>query len=88
VVEDIGGHGPFVPEGRHNQFYTSKRINSPGINGGTMRYRPPLWKTGPEPNMLYHPVKPPLSLAKKKIQRTKQKLRNMTTRALKTLLGQ
>ena len=86
VIEDIGGRGPFVPEERRDLFYTSKRIDSPGINGGTMRYRPPFWRAGSEPNKLYHPVKPPLSLVKKKLQHTKQRLRNTAASVLKPFI--
>jgi hypothetical protein len=58
-VADIGGDGPFVPEGFHNRFYTS--VGDPTgalVNLGSMRYRAPIAFPRIEPGRLYHPVKP------------------------------
>lgn len=57
IVEDIGGEGEFVPEGNQNRFYTNSR-NSNDLSPGTFVYRPVMSRSGTQPNMLWHPVKP------------------------------
>lgn len=56
-IADIGGTGPFTPNDYHNKYY----IQGPGVNNGTMRWRPAFTKeeslnSGLE-NTLFHPVK-------------------------------
>lgn len=58
-VEDLGGAGLFVAEGRKNRCYTSFSCPKGKMTGlGTVRYQPGqariFWKS----NYLYHPVKP------------------------------
>jgi hypothetical protein len=58
-VADIGGDGPFVPEGFRNRFYTS--VGDPTgalVNLGSMRYRAPIAFPRIQAGRLYHPVKP------------------------------
>ena len=57
IVEDIGGEGEFVPTGNQNRFYTNHR-NSNDLSPGTFVYRPVLRRSGTQPDMLWHPVKP------------------------------
>ena len=57
-IGDFGGQGEFVPSGYENKYYIP---NLPGINGGTMRYRPlytlkEIERTGLR-NKLFHPLK-------------------------------
>ncbi|MBI5165600.1 MAG: hypothetical protein HY985_17060 [Magnetospirillum sp.] len=57
-IEDIGGNGPFVAPGNENRFYT----NTPAANSlapGSFVFRPVREQPGPEPDRLWHPVKPP-----------------------------
>lgn len=46
-VADLSGQGPFGAAIEHG-FYTT----------GTIKWRPPRWRSGSRPNTLYHPVKP------------------------------
>jgi len=57
AVEDIGGEGPFVPEGRTRRFYWSDRLalqHQPAA--GTFVYRPEQRPVAGE-RWLWHPVK-------------------------------
>ena len=66
TVEDFGGDGAFVPDRRTNTWYTSRNLNNFGVpDEGTHRFRPRFWKTGPQPNRIYHPVKPVSWFAKR-----------------------
>ncbi len=58
-IGDIGGDGPFVPEGFRNRFYTSASdpVGSL-VDLGTMRCAPPIRFPRILPGRLYHPVKP------------------------------
>ena len=56
-IGDIGGNSPFAPNGYRDKYY----IQGPGVNNGTMRWRPAFTKeetlnSGLE-NTLFHPVK-------------------------------
>lgn len=55
-IEDIGGDGEFVRPGNTNRFYRSTPT-SDSLGPGTLVFRPPLEEPGPEPDMLWHPVK-------------------------------
>ena len=58
-IADIGGDGPFVPEGFRNRFYTSFSTLNGALEWlGTVRYRPPRAEAGRRRGALYHPVKP------------------------------
>jgi hypothetical protein len=57
VVEDIGGDGEFVAPENTNRFYTNQRLTN-DLSPGTFVYRPIRTAPGPDPNMLWHPVKP------------------------------
>lgn len=73
TIEDFGGEGAFVPEGRENTFYTSEDLNKFGIpDKGTHRYQPRFWKAGSQPNKIYHPVKPVSWFAKREARRLAQ----------------
>lgn len=55
-LEDIGGEGEFTAPGNVNRFYR----NTPKTRDhfpGSMTFRPVMASAGPEPNMLWHPVK-------------------------------
>lgn len=56
-LEDIGGSGEFVPPGRENRFYTNEPTAA-ALDSGTFRFRPFMTEPGPEPDKLWHPVKP------------------------------
>jgi hypothetical protein len=56
-IEDMGGDGEFVAAPNRNRFYT----NTPASNHlapGSFVFRPVLTSPGPQPNLLWHPVKP------------------------------
>jgi hypothetical protein len=55
-IEDIGGDGEFVPPGRENRFYRNNWLDK-SLTPGTFVFRPPMSEPGPEPDMLWHPVK-------------------------------
>ena len=55
-IEDIGGDGEFVPEGRENRHYRNNRL-SKALTPGTFVFRPPMMAPGLEPDLLWHPVK-------------------------------
>ena len=55
AVEDIGGAGEFVPDGRQNLYYTNS--HTPWLSPGTFRFRPTMSAPGPIANKLWHPVK-------------------------------
>jgi hypothetical protein len=58
-IGDIGGDGPFVPEGFRNRFYTSASDADGSLRDlGTMRFAPPILFPRILPGRLYHPVKP------------------------------
>lgn len=58
-LTDMGGDGPFVPEGFRNRFYSSVDDSGGSLQDrGTMRFRPPIPFPGILPGRLYHPVKP------------------------------
>ena len=56
-IADIGGKGEFTPMGYESKYY----VSAPGINNGTMRWRPLFSKQEIEsmnmPDKLYHPLK-------------------------------
>lgn len=64
TVEDFGGDGPFTPQGRRGRNY----VNDPSdrdLTPGTFIWRPArshyfheLPEAFPQPNKLYHPIKP------------------------------
>ncbi|MBN9132066.1 MAG: hypothetical protein J0H48_01695 [Nitrosospira multiformis] len=55
-IEDFGGEGEFVPDGRENRYYRNNRLDK-SLNPGTFVFRPPMEAPGSEPNVLWHPVK-------------------------------
>jgi hypothetical protein len=55
-IEDIGGDGEFVPPGRENRHYRNNWL-SRSLTPGTFVFRPAMSSAGPEPNLLWHPVK-------------------------------
>ena len=65
VVEDIGGDGPLTPADRRGRFY-SNTGGHPWLLPGSFRFRPavaaryyvPGAAEFPEPDFLWHPVKP------------------------------
>ncbi|SEK28056.1 hypothetical protein [Nitrosovibrio tenuis] len=57
-IEDIGGDGEFVPQGRENYFYRNNRMDK-SLSPGTFVFRPAMAAPGSEPNLLWHPVKDP-----------------------------
>jgi hypothetical protein len=58
-ILDFGGNGSFVPSWMTNKYYTDAQPNRKGfLDTGSMRYRPPYARPGPERNKLYHPIKP------------------------------
>jgi len=70
VIEDFGGEGEFVPEGRTNMWYTSEGLDDFGVpDSGTHRFRPRFWRAGGQSDMIYHPVKPISWFIKRKIRR-------------------
>ncbi|MGE5478444.1 MAG: hypothetical protein ACM3Q1_17455 [Bacteroidales bacterium] len=56
-VEDIGGDGEFVRPDNRGLFYRSNPADNT-LAPGTFVFRPIVAQPGPEPNMLWHPVKP------------------------------
>ena len=58
TIEDFGGDGPFVPEGKTNRFYTSSPQNN-DPSPGTFVWRPSRDLPGDRPDTLWHPVKWP-----------------------------
>jgi hypothetical protein len=57
-LADFGGTGEFVPAGYENKFYIDNSRDEFGnLDLGTIRWRPPFTRPGPERNKLYHPVK-------------------------------
>ncbi|MCR6631817.1 MAG: hypothetical protein NVV74_18215 [Magnetospirillum sp.] len=59
-IEDIGGNGEFVAAENRGRFYTSNPADDT-LSPGTFVFRPIIAKPGPEPDRLWHPVKPPES---------------------------
>ncbi len=58
-IGDLGGDGPFVPDGFRNRFYRSVSDRAGTLqNLGSHRYRPPLAYPRIVPGRIYHPVKP------------------------------
>lgn len=57
-LEDIGGDGPFVAPGNTNRFYTNTLLD-PNLTPGSFVFRPTRTGVGAEPDLLWHPVKPP-----------------------------
>ncbi|MGE5517538.1 MAG: hypothetical protein ACM31D_17165 [Bacteroidota bacterium] len=57
TVEDIGGDGEFVRPENRGRFYRSNPADNT-LAPGTFVFRPIVASPGPEPNMLWHPVKP------------------------------
>lgn len=57
TVEDIGGDGEFVAPDNRGRFYRSNPADNT-LAPGTFVFRPIVNRPGPEPDMLWHPVKP------------------------------
>lgn len=57
AVEDIGGTGEFVRPENRGRFYRSNPAENT-LAPGTFVFRPIVASPGPEPDMLWHPVKP------------------------------
>jgi hypothetical protein len=58
AIEDIGGTGEFVAPENRGLFYRSNPADNT-LAPGTFVFRPIITQPGPEPAMLWHPVKPP-----------------------------
>jgi hypothetical protein len=58
AIEDIGGTGEFVAAENRGRFYRSNPADNT-LAPGTFVFRPIVSQPGPEPGMLWHPVKPP-----------------------------
>jgi len=56
-IVDPGGHGPFTPPALRGRFYSSTMADI-GLAPGTLMWKPPLYRPGNRPDMLWHPVKP------------------------------
>jgi hypothetical protein len=56
-VADLGGHGPHTPARYRGLHYTATPL-APHLAPGTLVFKPPLYRTGRRPDMLWHPVKP------------------------------
>lgn len=56
-VSDLGGDGPFTPPELRGRFYSSTP-NDLYLSPGTLLFKPPLYRAGSRPDMLWHPVKP------------------------------
>ncbi|CAA7625490.1 hypothetical protein [Magnetospirillum sp. UT-4] len=56
-IEDIGGEGEFVRPANLGRFYRSTPADNT-LSPGTFVFRPIRALPGPEPGMLWHPVKP------------------------------
>jgi len=56
-VSDLGGHGEFTPEAHRGRFY-SGTVRDQYRAPGTLVFKPPLYRMGTRPDMLWHPVKP------------------------------
>lgn len=54
---DPGGEGPFTPPELRGRFYSST-MHDIGLSPGTLTWKPPLYRAGTRPDMLWHPVKP------------------------------
>jgi hypothetical protein len=54
---DPGGDGPFTPPDLRHRFYSSS-MQDVGLAPGTLMFKPPLYRPGSRPDMLWHPVKP------------------------------
>lgn len=58
AIEDIGGDGEFTPPKRQGRLYRNSPSNDQ-LTPGTFVFRPAMESMGKEPDMLWHPVKPP-----------------------------
>lgn len=56
-IEDLGGKGEFVGPGNVNRFYSNTPTRA-NLAPGSFVFRPVRDSAGPEPDMLWHPVKP------------------------------
>lgn len=56
-VCDLGGDGPFTPPRYRGRFYSSTPL-SESLAPGTFIFKPPMYRQGRKPEMLWHPVKP------------------------------
>jgi hypothetical protein len=74
TLEDMGGTGEFVRPSNINRFYRNTP-SAASLGPGTFVFRPVMDKPGHEPNMLWHPVRPPLSWRARSRQRTSTLLR-------------
>ena len=74
-VCDLGGDGPFTPPRYRGRFYSSTPL-SESLAPGTFIFKPPLYRPGRKPEMLWHPVKPFFWRAE-----VKEGLRDMRRRA-------
>jgi hypothetical protein len=57
VIEDIGGDGEFVAPRNRGRFYSSNPADNT-LSPGSFVFRPIMPVPGPEPDRLWHPVKP------------------------------
>lgn len=56
-IEDIGGTGEFVAPENRGRFYSSNPADNT-LAPGSFVFRPIIAHPGPQPDMLWHPVKP------------------------------
>jgi hypothetical protein len=54
---DPGGDGPLTPARYRGRFYTNTPQQT-NLAPGTLVFKPPLYRVGTRPDMLWHPVKP------------------------------
>lgn len=75
-LADIGGSGAFTPPARKNRLYVDGPPNPAGLlQAGTMRYRPPFWRAGTDDGLLYHPVKPLLTVLRERGRQARRDIR-------------
>ncbi len=91
AIEDIGGTGEFVCPQNRGLFYRS----TPGddtLSPGTFVFRPIFTQPGPEPDQLWHPVKPrqathqtgwPIKRREWLVHRTRTFVRHATARVVR-----
>jgi hypothetical protein len=56
-IADLGGDGEFTPARYRGRFYTSTPLDV-FLAPGTLVFKPPLYRVGSRPGLLWHPVKP------------------------------
>jgi hypothetical protein len=77
-LADLGGNGPFSPAWRRHRLYVDSCPNPRGVlQTGTMRFRPSFWRPGPGKGLLYHPVKPLLTVLREYHHNVRDRVRRL-----------